>query len=94
MRKTLAAAALAAGVAFSSPLLAAPAHAATPTAAVSANVHAAYNNNGSSDNKSGRWGLLGLLGLPGLFGYKKYREIRATRSTGGVGTDGSTSPRN
>lgn len=67
MRKTVAAALLAAGITFA-PVVS-TVHAQTDPAA-------ATNNDNSDSSKVGLWGLLGLLGLGGLAGLKR-RDVRS-----------------
>lgn len=88
MRRTIAAAGLAAAITLS------PALTYVATAAPSTTVQAVDDEPASNDGEddTGKYGLIGLSGLLGLFGYKKYRDIRATRATG-TGTDGPGSRR-
>jgi len=80
MRKTVAAALLAAGITFA-PVVS-TVHAQTdPTTST---------NNDDSDSKVGLWGLLGLLGLGGLAGLKR-RDVRSgTAAAYGNGAGYST----
>jgi len=66
MRKTVAAALLAAGITFA-PVVS-TVHAQTDPAAAT--------NDDDSDSNAGLWGLLGLLGLGGLAGLKR-RDVRS-----------------
>ena len=93
MRRTLATAALAGGLAlggagvFATPAVAAP----------DAAILAVDDTDGTTDNEddTGKWGLAGLAGMLGLFGYKKYKDTRAASGTRveGVDSDGSGSRR-
>jgi hypothetical protein len=83
MRKTMAAALLAAGITVAPVVHAVEARtfvATTPTTTIATAATpaapATSTNNDDSDSKVGLWGLLGLLGLGGLAGLKR-RDVRS-----------------